>query len=310
MKEVYKNRKYEIISYDPEWPKQFEFYAEKVRKIFGNDVQIEHIGSTSVPQMSGKSCIDLLVILDDLKVIEGHKTQMIDAGFVDAGHFVMKDSYLFRAMNGNEVLANIHFFPTSHSHVVQMIAVRDFLRKHPEEVTAYSKMKDELFVKFSDNYSAYRENKDKYMQELIKRALASNMKNERARALILKDDKILMIQRLRVDSEYYVLPGGHLEDGELPEITVMREVKEETSLEVKLVKKLESITDKDGTIHHIYLCEYISGKPNLTVNSPEVAEASNGNIYTPMWIEIGTLQNLQIWPAEAKAFLLSYCKRA
>lgn len=134
------------------------------------------------------------------------------------------------------------------------------------------------------------------------------MKTERARAVILDGNKILMIQRLRADSEYYVLPGGKLEDGELPEATVMREIKEETSLDTKFIKKIDSLTDKDGTIHHIYLCEYISGTPKLTANSPEVAEASDGNIYTPMWIDIKATPNLQIWPAEAKTFLLNYLK--
>jgi GrpB-like predicted nucleotidyltransferase (UPF0157 family) len=171
-KEVYKNRKYEIVSYDPEWTKQFELYADKIRKIFGVEVQIEHIGSTSVPGMSGKPCIDVLVLVD-MKIVESHTQDLLDAGFVDAGEFVMKGSHLFRVVSGHEPISNIHFFPSGHSHVVQMIAVRNFLRAHPKEVTVYSKIKDELFVKFSDDYSAYRENKDKYMCELIKRALTN-----------------------------------------------------------------------------------------------------------------------------------------
>ena len=84
------------------------------------------------------------------------------------------------------------------------------------------------------------------------------MKIERARAIILHNDKILMIQRLRADSECYVLPGGKLEEGELPENTVMREIKEETSLDAKFIRKLDSLTDSDGNIDHIFLCEYIS----------------------------------------------------
>jgi ADP-ribose pyrophosphatase YjhB (NUDIX family) len=134
------------------------------------------------------------------------------------------------------------------------------------------------------------------------------MKIERARAIILHNNKILMIQRLRSDSEYYVLPGGKLEEGELPETTVMREIKEETSLDTKFIKKLDSLTDKDGTVHHIYLCEYISGIPELTIDSPEVAEASDGNVYTPMWIDTRHIPTLQIWPAEVKPFLLNYLK--
>lgn len=173
MNNVYKDRKYSVESYDSKWPARFEMYANKIRKIFGPEVQIEHIGSTSVPGMAGKPCIDVLVTAD-MKTVESHAQELLAAGFVDAGEFVMKGSHLFRVMNGNEPITNIHFFPPGHSHVVQMIAVRDFLRSHPEEVTAYSKIKNELFVNFSDDYSAYRENKDRYMYELIKRALANS----------------------------------------------------------------------------------------------------------------------------------------
>ena len=132
------------------------------------------------------------------------------------------------------------------------------------------------------------------------------MKIERARAIILHNDKILMIQRLRDDSECYVLPGGKLEEGELPENTVMREIKEETSLDAKFIRKLDSLTDSDGNIDHIFLCEYISGTPKLSEDSPEATEISGINTYTPMWIDIKTIPSLQIWPAEVGNFLLKY----
>ncbi len=134
------------------------------------------------------------------------------------------------------------------------------------------------------------------------------MKNDRARAVILKDGYLLMIKRLRADNIYYVLPGGKIEEGELPETTVMREVKEETSLDARFIKKLDILTGKDGTLHHIYLCEYISRVLKLTINSPEVAESSSGNTYTPVWVNIKEITGLQVWPEESKIFLLNYLK--
>jgi 8-oxo-dGTP diphosphatase len=132
------------------------------------------------------------------------------------------------------------------------------------------------------------------------------MKGDRATAFIYKDNKVLMIQRLRKQDEYYVLPGGHVEEGETPEVAVMRELKEETSIEGKFVKKLESFVDKHGRTHHIYLCEYISGEPKLDPNSTEAKAASEGNIYTPMWVAVSKIPDLPIWPDEIGPFLLKY----
>lgn len=168
-KHSYKDRKYDVVSYDSNWPNQFENYALKIRKIFGDDVQIEHIGSTSVFGMDGKPCIDLLVMVKDLKMVEEHISDMENVGFQYAGQFVMESSRLFRVMENNHLLANIHFFPVGHPHNAEMINLRDYLRKHPEEVEVYSNIKKELYSKYKNDYASYRKYKDEYMDGLKKR---------------------------------------------------------------------------------------------------------------------------------------------
>lgn len=134
------------------------------------------------------------------------------------------------------------------------------------------------------------------------------MKDDRARALIQDKDKVLLIQRERAGDIYYVLPGGHIEEGESGESAVLREVREETSLDVEMVQKLYDLVDKDGTTHYIYLCKYISGVPRLAADSPELTKESGIDVYTPMWIEIKELKNIPMWPAEVKSFLVNHFK--
>lgn len=59
------------------------------------------------------------------------------------------------------------------------------------------------------------------------------------KCLIIKDGKIVIIKYLKGNKiGYYDIPGGKIEDGETPEETAIREVKEETGMEVSnLVKK-------------------------------------------------------------------------
>ncbi len=164
----YKDRKYGIVSYDPNWVHAFESLRKKIQLIFG-DVSIEHIGSTAVPNMSGKPCIDVLVMIDNLDSIEHHIDEMREKGFEYVGELVVEDSRLFRVMEENISLANIHFFPKDHPHNSEMLAMRDYLRSHPEEVEAYSQLKENLYAKYSDEYALYRKEKDEYMNELMKR---------------------------------------------------------------------------------------------------------------------------------------------
>ncbi len=172
-KHAYKDRKYDIVQYDPRWPRQFEEYAAKIRDIFGQDIQIEHIGSTSVPGMSGKACIDLLVIPDDLHTVDGYIQEMKAVGFEYSGQVITKDSHLFQIFDDNVLKANIHFFPQGHRHITEMINLRNYLRSHPEEMEAYSELKKELHIKYSDDYASYRKLKDEYMEELKNRVSGS-----------------------------------------------------------------------------------------------------------------------------------------
>lgn len=168
-KHTYKDRKYSVVPYDPQWSEQYQEYVQKIRTIFG-ELRTEHIGSTSVTGMVGKNCIDVLVLVDDLRTVEDHVDDMAQARFEYAGEFVMPDSRLFRVMRDRTLIANIHFFPPPHAHVAEMLALRDYLRSHPEEVKAYSKLKIDLYKNYPDDYASYRKHQDKYMDGLKNRA--------------------------------------------------------------------------------------------------------------------------------------------
>jgi 8-oxo-dGTP diphosphatase len=69
-----------------------------------------------------------------------------------------------------------------------------------------------------------------------------------ARAIIIKDEKLLVLRRTGVQGEFYVLPGGGQEHGESKE-TLVREVLEEVSLVVEIEELLfinEFIAKRDS----------------------------------------------------------------
>ena len=67
------------------------------------------------------------------------------------------------------------------------------------------------------------------------------MKRIRAVAVIVNNRKILLMHRINNGKEYHVFPGGGVENGETVEQAVLREVQEETSLEVKIEKLLGAV---------------------------------------------------------------------
>ncbi len=170
-KHDYSNRKYSVVPYDPAWPETFEEIKHQLEPIFKDLAEnIEHIGSTAVPGMSGKATIDVLVAVKDINQVDTLNDRMADLGYEALGEYVTPGSRLFAFDKDGERYINVHCFTLDHPKYMRFLLVRDYLRSHPEESAAYSKLKLELFEKYPDNYGAYRQEKDAYMKELEKRA--------------------------------------------------------------------------------------------------------------------------------------------
>ncbi|OGI71765.1 hypothetical protein A3J61_00030 [Candidatus Nomurabacteria bacterium RIFCSPHIGHO2_02_FULL_38_15] len=126
-------------------------------------------------------------------------------------------------------------------------------------------------------------------------------KRIRAAAIIVNKNNILLIHRISHGKEYYVFPGGGVENGETIEQAVLREVQEEASLEVKIEKLLYHQIYDDNTEQFFYLCHYISGEPKLgDGNEARNMKESNANFYDPIWYEIEGLPQLLLYPLEIR----------
>ncbi|MFO0781674.1 MAG: NUDIX domain-containing protein [Candidatus Saccharimonadales bacterium] len=105
------------------------------------------------------------------------------------------------------------------------------------------------------------------------------------RGIVLHKNKILLIERWRDGLHYFSIPGGGIEEGETPEEAATREIHEETSIKVKTERLV--LVMQDGAIqHHIYLCEYLDGEPQLHPDAPEAIANDPNNRFEPCWVPL------------------------
>ena len=163
----YTLRKYTVEKYNPQWEPQFILEANMIQKIFGDKANaIHHIGSTAIPGLSGKPTIDILVVVKSIAGIDNFNEAMEELDYTVLGEYVGKNTRLFAKEQNDTRLLNVHVFEENHSDVEEMLTLRDYLRSHPKEVEAYSALKEELYMKYPNDYASYRRIKDEYMEEL------------------------------------------------------------------------------------------------------------------------------------------------
>lgn len=89
-------------------------------------------------------------------------------------------------------------------------------------------------------------------------------------ALILFEGKIVLIRRLNPPFQNgFALPGGFVEVGETVEAATVREAKEETGLDISLIKLLGIYSDpvRDPRGHTVTICYLAKGFGNLKAGS-------------------------------------------
>lgn len=124
--------------------------------------------------------------------------------------------------------------------------------------------------------------------------------NSRVSALVIKDNKILLIHRFKYGDEYWVIPGGGVEDKESLDEALKREVCEETGLDLISFELLGS-NEHEGHIHYFYKCELTPGEPKI--GGPELGNSSKDNIYLLEWISIENVNGLNIYPNSVKLYI-------
>ena len=125
-----------------------------------------------------------------------------------------------------------------------------------------------------------------------------------SRAIIIEDNKLLTMFRRKIKNdgsvkEYYVIPGGGLEEGETLEENVIRELKEEFNVDIEIIKFLGT-EEYEDTIANYFLCKIFNGIPKL--GGEELERMTPQNYYEIKYID---LREIDCYDINAKDIIKS-----
>jgi GrpB-like predicted nucleotidyltransferase (UPF0157 family) len=164
--------KVQVVDYDPAWPGLFQREAERIRAVLGERVvQLEHVGSTSVPGLAAKPIIDIMLIVPDSSEEPAYVPDLEAAGYV----LVIREAdwYQHRCFKGPDTNVNLHVYSPGCPEIERYLIFRDRLRGHPDERAHYQRVKRELSERDWTYVQQYADAKTEVVESIIARARAA-----------------------------------------------------------------------------------------------------------------------------------------
>jgi mutator protein MutT len=129
----------------------------------------------------------------------------------------------------------------------------------------------------------------------------------RAGIIIADTDKILLLNRNHKGRQFYCIPGGHVEEGETPEECAVREMKEESSLNVELGDLFIELENQGRKEYYFWATSW-SGTPHL--GGEEAERNCPEDRFTFEWIPYQQLASLVLYPRLVHEKLIEHFQKA
>lgn len=157
-----------LAPYDPAWPSIFTGFERRIQDALGDRMLVlEHVGSTSVPGLSAKPIIDMVLAVQDSSAEADYADALEGAGF--ALRIREPDWYEHRLFKSSDPKGNLHVFSRGCEEIDRMVLFRDWLRAHPDDKQVYEDEKRELASRTWKYTQNYADAKSEVVEEILSR---------------------------------------------------------------------------------------------------------------------------------------------
>jgi GrpB-like predicted nucleotidyltransferase (UPF0157 family) len=157
-----------LAPYDVEWPQWYGREEARIRAALGNRVLLlEHVGSTSIPDLSAKPRIDIILGVGDSRDEPSYVPDMEAAGYIL--HIREPDWHEHRLFKGPDTDINLHVFTIGCAEIDRMLRFRDHLRTNATDRALYEQTKQELSRQTWKYVQHYADAKSEVVEEILSR---------------------------------------------------------------------------------------------------------------------------------------------
>lgn len=166
-----------VIPYQASWKDEFHKIENELKEALeGFYLSIEHVGSTSVYGLSAKPIIDIDIIIKR-EWFNEVKKKLERVGYHHEGDLGIKDREAFKYEDKKHLMKHhLYICPSDSDEYKRHLAFREWLRTHPEDKDAYSKIKEEMALKYPKDIDAYMKGKAPVIEVIYQKVLINTKK--------------------------------------------------------------------------------------------------------------------------------------
>ena len=169
-----RSRSFVIAPYDPAWPGLFEEESARIEAALGDQVtRVEHVGSTAVPGLGAKPVVDIQVSVRSMVPRTAYADALVKLGYRWAlDPWTDEHEFFSRDVNGGRAF-HVHVCGQGSEWEQRHVSFRDWLRDHPQDATAYERLKRDLAERHPRDPYTYTDEKSAFIREIEARATVS-----------------------------------------------------------------------------------------------------------------------------------------
>jgi GrpB-like predicted nucleotidyltransferase (UPF0157 family) len=160
-----------VRQYDPNWKVQYKKEKKVLLNLISNQIHgIQHIGSTSIPDLIASPTVDIMIGVKDLFEIGPllKPLKSIDYEFIPKPQF--RERRFFRKGEWGEGTYHLHICEYKSDEWMKLIVFRDYLRQNPETAQEYAQLKFTLSKRYKYNPNAYSTRKGIFVNKIVEMA--------------------------------------------------------------------------------------------------------------------------------------------
>ena len=166
-----------VVPYDPIWETAFAAIRADLEAALGDLILgVEHVGSTAVRGLAAKPCIDIDVVIADHSIFRAVVERLAAIGYIHEGDLGIPGREAFAYTDKPHLMKHhLYVCPQGSEELRRHITFRDFLRKTPDAVARYGRVKQAAAALFFDDIDGYMSYKTPCIEALYAQCGLSEM---------------------------------------------------------------------------------------------------------------------------------------